>query len=165
MYATIRTGFGGTMGWGKGAKDPVGAIFNIAIGKYLSNNLRVDGEIGYHTKGKLYSRYVGERKLEIKYRQYDLGANAYYDFPAMSNDWVPFIGAGVWLVKSRASGQNNEVKIASSDKTHLAVSGAVGATYRLNEVFTAEAMGRFRYLFTKDNVYNLEVLLGIRADF
>ena len=76
-YATIRAGVGGTFGWGKGAKDPVGAVLSAVFGKYLDNNWRIDAEIAYHTKGTLYSRRVGKQKLEIKYRQYDLGGSAY----------------------------------------------------------------------------------------
>ena len=162
-YADLHLGVGATMGWEHGFDDPVAPMWGIALGTRVSPTVRVEAAFDYHTEGKLAS-YRGRK---INYRQYDLGANIYYGFPTNASLPIkPFVGAGIWGVKGKASAKYRGLKIAGADSDiKLGISVAAGVTYPINEMFSAVAMGRLRYINCKEDLYNLEGLIGLRYHF
>ncbi|MBQ3695480.1 MAG: porin family protein [Alphaproteobacteria bacterium] len=162
FYADFRLGIGVTMGWPSGLDKPVSPIWGVAVGTRMSPTVRVDAEFDYHTEGKLAT----EEHRKIKYKQYDFGANIYYDFPVNAALRVyPFVGAGIWAVKGKANGKYQGLKVSSTSDINLGLSVAGGVTYPINEMFSLVAMARARYIHTDDNLYNLEGLIGVRYHF
>jgi len=163
-YADLHLGVGGTLGWKGDFDTPIGPVWGIAIGKRVLPNVRVDVEFNYHTKADLVDNDTGS----IEYQQYDLGANVYYDFPVRSHLPVkPFVGAGVWGVKGKASASSyNGKKLATADaKVKLGLSAAAGVIYPINDMFSVLAMARARYIVADENLYNIEGLIGLRYHF
>ncbi len=163
-YIDLRLGIGGTDGWENDFDIPVGPIWGFAIGKKISPNVRVDAEFDYHLKAKLAKTALAK----IEYKQYDLGANIYYDFPLQSHVRVrPFIGAGIWAVDGKTTVSSKKgTRISSADSDiKLGLSGALGIAYPISEVLSLIAMARARYIMTKEELWNIEGLLGIRYHF
>ena len=163
LYADVRLGIGGTPGWGNGFDTPIGPVWGIALGTRLSPTVRVDAEFAYHTEAKLAT----ENHTKVKYRQYDLGANVYYDFPTNAGLGVrPFVGAGIWGIKGKASAVHKGFKIADADSDiKLGMSVAGGVVYPINEMFSAVAMARARYIDTEEDLFNIEGFVGLRYHF
>ena len=158
-YVGVHGGVATSMGWPKGMDDLVVPMFGLTLGTYLTNNVRVDGEFAYHAEGKLAKTH----RTEVKYKQYNLGANVYYDFDA-SPVFKPFVGAGIWGVQGKTSAKiDDKSKAMSGVKTGLSVSAGVKRV--INENFSFIAMARGRYIFSKEGIYNLEALLGIQYHF
>ncbi len=163
-YADLHIGVGGTLGWKGDFDTPIAPIWGIALGKRLSPTVRADAEFNYHLKADLVDTDTGS----IEYQQYDLGANIYYDFPVRSHLPVrPFVGAGIWAVKGKASAKSyNGRKLDGADsKIKLGLSAAAGVVYPINEMFSLLAMARARYIVTDDKLYNIEGLVGVRYYF
>ncbi|MBQ4472333.1 MAG: porin family protein [Alphaproteobacteria bacterium] len=160
-YADFHLGAGGTFSIGNGLDSPTGGVWGVTVGTYLKNNLRADVEFNYHMNGKLGK----EGRKEIKYKQYDLGANLYYDMPTNAYVVKPFLGVGIWGVKGKANGSYKTNDLDLIDGKKFAVSLAGGATYDLTPDFSLFGMLRARYIFCDEDVYNLEGLLGIRYYF
>ena len=158
-YLTFRGGIGGTFGWDNGQSNPVKPIFGLVAGTWANQNVRLDAEFDYHLKGKLSK----SGKNQATYKQYDLGANAYYDFEPIKFGMTPFIGGGLWLVKKKATGKVKGRSSSSGWRTGLSVS--TGLIYPLTNAFSLSAMLRGRYLITSESLYNLEALFGITYSF
>lgn len=163
-YADLKLGVGVTMGWKKGFDKPISPVWGIAIGKKLSSTLRADVEFAHHLNGELVDTDTGT----IEYKQYELGANVYYDFPVRSHlPFRPFVGAGIWGVKARATATSyNGKRLDTADSNiKLGLSATAGVIYPINEMFSLLAMARARYIVTDDHLYNLEGLVGVRYHF
>ena len=160
-YADFHLGAGSTLSIGKGTDTPTAGVWGVTVGTFFKNNIRGDVEFNYHLSGKL----AKEGKKEVKYKQYDLGANVYYDMPTSAYRVKPFMGVGVWGVKGKANGSYKTNDLDLLDGKKFAVSLAGGATYDLSTSFSLYGMVRARYIFCDEDVYNLEGLLGIRYYF
>lgn len=162
-YLDAHFGIGATLGWKHGFDTPVGPVWGLAFGTRFKPLIRGDIEFNYHEEARL-AKVKGH---EVTYKQYDLGANVYYDFPVQSHiTFKPFVGAGIWATKGKATAKHKEAKIVSTDSDiKLGLSVAGGVIYPLNELFSLYAMARARYIVTDENLYNLEGLLGIRYHF
>ena len=160
-YADFHVGAGGTFSIGNGMDTPKGGVWGVTVGTHLKNNLRADVEFNYHLGSKLGKE--GDKK--IKYKQYDLGLNLYYDLPTNAYRLKPFMGVGAWGVKGKTNGTFKANKLDLTKDKKFAVSLAGGATYDLSPAFSFFGMVRARYIFCDEDVYNLEGLLGIRYYF
>jgi len=162
-YADLHLGVGGTSGWKGNLDTPVGPVWGIAVGTRLSPTLRVDAEFAYHTKAKLTKTAVAK----AEYKQYDLGANVYYDFPVQSHIVVkPFVGLGLWGVNGKVTVSRGSKHISSKNHNFkLGVSAAAGVAYPINQVLSLIALGRVRYIAMDDALWNIEGLMGIRYHF
>ncbi|MGN0919148.1 MAG: hypothetical protein ACI4OR_00070, partial [Alphaproteobacteria bacterium] len=58
----------------------------------------------------------------------------------------------------------SDTRDTSESDTNFAISGALGAAYQMNDLWTLEALMRGRYIFSKD-IYNLEGFIGSRFRF
>ena len=161
FYVGTNIGLGNTLGW-KGTIDhPIVPIWNITFGKRFNSNVRADAEFQYHSQAKL----ANSATMKVNYSQYDLGANIYYDFP-VATPYRPFIGIGVWGIKGKLSGRYQLIKrLSANSSVKFALSVAAGLSYKMSETFSLIAMLRSRYIFTKDDLYNLEGLLGVQYHF
>jgi len=159
FYAGAHVGVGTSLGWPNGLNDLVVPVGGLTIGTYLDDNVRADAEFLYHGEGKLAKLNNGE----VKYKQYNLGANIYYDINTGSL-MKPFIGAGVWGVQGKTSAKLNErSSLMSGVKLGLSISA--GITRPITDEFTFVAMARARYIFSKEGIYNLEGLFGVQYHF
>lgn len=160
-YMGANIGLGNTLGW-KGVLDhPIVPVWSVTLGKKLYPNVRGDVEFQYHTQAKL----ANSSTMKVNYTQYDLGANMYYDFP-VATPYRPFIGVGAWGVKAKLSGKYQSIrKLSASSKVKFALSLAAGLAYRVNESFSLLGLVRARYIFSKDDLYNLEGLVGVQYHF
>lgn len=160
-YVGLHTGLGKTFGWDHGEHNQIKPIFSLFAGTWATPSLRLDAELAYHVKGRL-SRST---ERQTTYKQYDLGANAYYDFSKIKFGLKPFVGGGFWFVKKTikdsAVGENSK----SSSHWRSALSASAGLTYPITDVFSLSAMVRGRYIITQESLYNIEALLGARYDF
>ena len=160
FYAGANIGLGSTLGW-KGVLDhPIVPVWSLTLGKRFDRTLRGDIEFQHHTRAKLSNT----KNSEVNYTQYELGANVYYDFP-VTTVYRPFIGAGIWGVKAKLSGYQGSRPVDTSSNIKLAFSLATGLSYRFSEAFSLLALLRARYIFSKDDLYNLEGLLGVQYHF
>ena len=161
FYVGTQVGAGSTLGWKGGAKHPVVPLWGLTLGTKVTSAVRVDLEFLYHTKAKLMDS-VGEK---VEYKQYELGANWYYDFPRYGA-LRPFVGAGIWGVKGKLSGYyKGNQQVSGESGLKLGLSVATGASYQVDEMLSLLALLRARYVARKDDVYNLEGLLGVRYHF
>ncbi len=159
-YLGVHGGIGGTFGWDHGEKNPIKPVLGLIAGTWATPNIRLDAEFDYHVKGN-----IGKGSQSTKtYKQYDLGANAYYDFPITKYGFQPFIGGGLWLVKKMVTAHEG-----ASGKSHsgwkLALSAAAGLAYPINENWRLTSMLRARYIVTNEGLYNLEALIGATYSF
>jgi len=161
-YAALRLGYGGTYGWNKPFREPKSVMFNGVLGLYLPNQFRADFDLTYHTKETLYKE---EGEPTFDYSQYDLGVNLYYDVNAFEK-LKPFLGVGIGLTNSKASGttQHPALKV-SDDETNLSFAATAGIAYYLNRNVALEALMRARYILCDGDLYNIEGLVGVRYDF
>ena len=161
FYVGAQVGMGSTRGWRGHLDHPLVAVWGLTLGTNIKPNVRADVEWLYHMKGKLDSA-PGTR---IDYKQHSLGANFYYDFPTQSVV-RPFVGVGIWGVKGKISGQYRRTRdIDVSSDVKLAFSIAAGLSYKVTEEFSLMSLLRARYIMSKDDVYNLEGLLGVKYHF
>ena len=161
-YGVLRAGYGSTFGWQEPFGIPRAWIFNGAFGMYLPHHFRADIDLGYHIKDILY-RSHGEPTL--RYSQYDLGINVYYDVN-LSKSFKPFLGAGIGLTNSKVSGKTAKTEIKfSDDETNLSFTATAGIAYYLTTHVALEALMRARYILCDGDLYNFEGLMGIRYDF
>lgn len=161
LYAGFQLGFGTTLGWEEKLDTTLVPMWSATLGTIVQPNVRLDAEFVYHTK----RQFLNDKNGKVEYKQYNLGANIYYDFPVRYTA-KPFIGAGIWAVKGKASGKYQGSKIQSINSSmRLAFSVAAGVTYPLTDVLNLIAMGRARYIFTDSDLYNLEGLFGFQYHF
>ena len=149
-YAGARLGLASTST--KKSGSAIKPMLGLFIGTWADNNIRLDAEFDYHAKSSL--------KQKTTYHQYELGANVYYDFPVTQSGWQPFVGAGLWTVKTKTT-KHNGATSSSSSNLRLALSASAGAAYPINEYLTFSAMLRGRYLITGESIYNIEGLVGV----
>ena len=160
-YVGIRGGIGGTFGWDNGQHKPVKPIFGLVAGTWATPDIRLDAELDYHLKGKLSNNST----RQTTYKQYDLGANIYYDFPKIEHGLIPFVGGGLWLVNKKITDKPIVGKTVSNSSWRWGFSANAGLTYPISEAFSLSAMLRGRYLITSESLYNLEALFGAQYAF
>ena len=161
-YLGFRAGIGSTRGWSKGRHAPTKPLFGFVAGTWIKPNVRLDAEFDYHLKGKL----ANTATHQLSYKQYDLGANMYYDFSEIKYGLKPFVGGGLWLVKKRITDRTIATgKTESSSGWKCGFSASAGLTYPITDAFSLSAMLRGRYIVTNDSIYNLEALLGANYAF
>ena len=152
FYLTPRFGFGGTFIDDETVSAP---IIDVAIGMYAGYNFRGDVEIGYHFKSEVVD--------DIDYSQLDVSLNGYYDFDT-GTAFKPFIGVGIGAATSELS-VDGYYDDYDWDETNFMISAQIGASIDLTQNIAFEVMGRYRYLFTEGDVYNIEGLGGVRFSF
>lgn len=161
-YLGVHGGLGATLGWDNSEHKPIKPVFGLVAGTWAAPDIRLDAEFDYHLKGTL----VNNRKERTTYRQYDFGANAYYDFPMTQYGFRPFVGGGLWLVKKMATTQN---KLTQASTSHsgwkLGLSASAGVFYPINESLRLSSMLRARYIITNESLYNIEALVGAYYSF
>lgn len=153
MYVTPRIGFGAIFLESDNFSSP---NIDIAAGMYFGN-FRSDIELTYHFESEIVEG------LDIS--QYDVFLNGYYDFDTGS-PFKPFIGIGAGLSTVELSLDDYWYHDDEySEETNFALSVQAGASFDITDNMALEIMGRYRYMFTTGNVYNLEALAGLRVSF
>lgn len=161
-YLGAHGGLGGTFGWDNGEKKPIKPILGVVAGTWATPDIRLDAEFDYHVKGNLSKKSEGKKT----YKQYDLGANAYYDFPMTRYGFQPFVGGGLWLIKKMVTAQNSTThKDESHSGWKLGLSAAAGLAFPINDNWRISSMLRARYIVTNEGLYNLEALIGAQYAF
>ena len=146
----------------------VGIGLLAAVGARLSDNLRLEGEIGYRANDldKLTVDGLGTAKIDGDITALSLMGNMFVDF--MPNEFFsPFVGFGLGF----ANVEGDIDGFGSEDDDVFAYQVAVGGTYAANKQVSLDV--QYRYFATEDPDFEgLEseyqshnVLVGLRFNF
>ena len=113
------------------AQDP--GLVTVGYGKYVTNDLRVEGLVGLTAKKN--------------YTSYAVGGNVYYDFPVY-HKVNPFLVGGLVFTGI------NKVDTATTNQNVLGVETGLGINYYLNENLCLSASYKLAFQYWMKPSYN-----------
>ncbi|NBX04365.1 MAG: porin family protein [Alphaproteobacteria bacterium] len=95
-------------GGGDGIENKTGGIVSLAFGKHISEDFRLEGELGYHFNGMDSVTVASTTFPKSQTTILSYMANAYYDF---NNDsgFTPYLGAGIGGANVRTESSTNSL--------------------------------------------------------
>lgn len=134
--------------------NPDGLAYGLALGTFLTDNVRVELEYFADKKVRM------ERRDHSKYAQKNYALNGYYDFGCKKSAIRPFLGLGAGMYQAKEYYPSDKDK-----KKNLMLSGQAGVSMALVDHVTFELMGRYRFLNNYHHKSNVEAIGGLRFDF
>ena len=139
--------------------------FNVsgAVGRYITSNIRVEGEVGYRraevglvTKGPTLQGGGNSNATSFM-------ANAYYEFP-LGRGWKPYIGGGIGFADVSLDHLTQAgAKLVDDDDVVFAYQGGGGIGYELdprNTIFVD-----YRYFGTTDPSFRATNGTDVSSEF